>query len=129
MDEIDNRLRETADRCIKAYDKWNVSKKDSASREELMEAVHELRKVASRVEVEVAISERDEMAQRPLPIPPHRAARGGRGVSSDMPVQGDDEGTEVPVAETQQPKRRPQFRGPRQSAPAAPSDDDANGNN
>jgi hypothetical protein len=38
-----------------------------------MEAVHELRKVAARLEIEMAISERNEVASKPIPIPSHRA--------------------------------------------------------
>lgn len=129
MDEIDKRLRETADRCIKAYDGWSKAKKDISAREELMEAVHELRKVASRVEIEVAVSERDEMAMRPLPIPPHRASRGK--VGGELPgfiTEESDNGEQA--ADTPQPKRRPPFRGPRQSGPAQgqPADDDNSGN-
>jgi len=75
MDEIQQRLRTTADACIAAYEAWSGAKKDGAVRESLMEAVHELRKVAARVEIEMAVSERDEMASRPIPIPPHRASR------------------------------------------------------
>lgn len=75
MDEIEQRLRETADNCIKAYEVWGKSKKNAEARERLQEAVHELRKVAARLEIEVAVSERDEMTQRHIPIPPHRASR------------------------------------------------------
>lgn len=76
MDEIEQRLRDSADRCFKCYEAWRKDEKDTAGREALQDAVHELRKVASRVEIELAISERKEMAQRPIAIPPHRDARG-----------------------------------------------------
>ena len=75
MDEIEQRLRSTADDCIRAYETWGKSKKNAESRERLQEAVHELRKVAARLEIELAASERDEMTQRHIPIPPHRASR------------------------------------------------------
>ncbi|MBP9868023.1 MAG: hypothetical protein KBC88_03725 [Alphaproteobacteria bacterium] len=75
MDEIEKRLRETADNCVTAYEVWGKSKKNAEARERLQEAVHELRKVAARLEIEVAVSERDEMTQRHIPIPPHRASR------------------------------------------------------
>ena len=78
MDEIEQRLRETADACIKSYESWRAKEKDSNTREALQEAVHELRKVASRLEIEIAISERGEMSEKPLPIPPHRSSRRGR---------------------------------------------------
>lgn len=75
MDEIEQRLRTATDACISSYDAWRKNPKGSDMRENLMEAVHELRKVAARLEIEIAISERDEMAARPIPIPPHRASR------------------------------------------------------
>jgi len=85
MDEIEKRLREGADNCIKFYEGWRSNEKDSRAREQLLEAVHELRKVAARMEIEMAISERDEMAARPIPIPPHRAShkRHGGGMDDD----------------------------------------------
>lgn len=72
MEEIDKRLSETSTACLTAYEAWNKDKKDGKAREALQESVHELRKVASRLEIEVAVSERDEMTQKPIPIPPHR---------------------------------------------------------
>lgn len=72
MDSIDARLRETSNTCLKAFETWNQDKKNGKLRQELQESVHELRKVASRLEIEVAISERDEMAKKPIPVPPHR---------------------------------------------------------
>jgi len=79
MDEIEKRLSETSEACIKSYAAWRKDPKESSSRESLMEAVHELRKVAARLEIEIAISERDEMAAKPIPIPPHRSSRRGGG--------------------------------------------------
>lgn len=76
MDEIEQRLRESAEICFKSYEAWRANENDSVTREALQDAMHELRKVASRVEIELAISERKEMTQRPIPIPPHRDARG-----------------------------------------------------
>ncbi len=75
MEETQQRLKDAADACIKAYDVWGASKKNAEAREQLQEAVHELRKVAARLEIEMASSERDEMTQRPLAVPPHRASR------------------------------------------------------
>lgn len=74
MDEIGQRLRECADNCVAAYETWADARKDADIRERLQEAVHELRKVSARLEIEMAVSEREE-AQKPLPIPPHRSAR------------------------------------------------------
>lgn len=98
MEDIQQRLRATADTCIKCYESWVKNKKDGGVRETLMEAVHELRKVAARLEIEIAVNERDEMASRPIPIPPHRASRKPGG---DMP--DDNIGNEMP-ADDQQPQ-------------------------
>lgn len=89
MDEIEKRLRDVADNCIKAYLAWHTAKKDAESRETLQDAIHELRKVSARLEVEIAVSERDEMALRPIPIPPHRATRKRQGEDDD---NGDNAG-------------------------------------
>ena len=75
MEETQQRLKDAAEACIKAYEAWGGSKKNAEARERLQEAVHELRKVAARLEIEVASSERDEMTQRPIAVPPHRASR------------------------------------------------------
>lgn len=82
MDEIEKRLRETTDACIKSFENWVKQSKNLESREELMEAMHEVRKVVARVEIEIAISERDRLGSRPIPIPPHRSSmkpQGGEG--------------------------------------------------
>ena len=72
MDEIEKRLRETSENCFKSYEAWRKEQKNGPVRESLQDAIHELRKVASRLEIELAVSERNEMAQKPIPIPPHR---------------------------------------------------------
>lgn len=80
MDEIEKRLRETSDNCFTCYEVWRKDQKSTEAREALQESIHEVRKVASRLEIELAISERDQMAQKPIPIPPHRdSERKGRG--------------------------------------------------
>ena len=75
MDEIETRLRDTAENCQKAYGVWSKSKRDVAAREAMAEAIHELRKVGVRLEIELGASERAEMTQRPIPVPPHRSAQ------------------------------------------------------
>ncbi len=90
MDEIQQRLRTATDNCISCHDAWRKNQKDSAAREGLIEAVHELRKVAARLEIDIAINERDEMAARPIPIPPHRASR--KGGNGDGPIMDDNIG-------------------------------------
>ena len=87
MDEVKERLEKTGAECLKAYEAWCGNKKDREAREAIHEAVHELRKVASRIEIELAVSERNEMTQRPIPIPPHRDAN--RRVDNDDDGGGD----------------------------------------
>ncbi|MGZ9109268.1 MAG: hypothetical protein ACXW4B_10680 [Micavibrio sp.] len=89
MEEIEKRLRDVSDACVKAYLEWHNAKKDAESRETLQDAIHEMRKVAARLEIEIAVSERDEMAMRPIPIPPHRATRKRQGEDDD---NGDNAG-------------------------------------
>jgi hypothetical protein len=112
MDEIEKRLREGSENCYNCYEAWKKAQKDSKAREALQEAIHELRKIASRLEIELAISERDEMAQRPIPIPPHRDAQ-RRGQSQDSDAQpdfGNEDGG-------QRGPQRQQQGGPRPGGP------------
>ena len=90
MDEIEKRLRDSADACVTSYEAWRKDEKNSKSREELLEAVHELRKVSSRLEIEIAISERQDMAEKPIPIPPHRSSKRGKGEQTDILDGGDN---------------------------------------
>lgn len=85
MDEMEKRLREATDNCLKAHESWRTDQRNTESREKLMECVHELRKIAARLEIEIAISERDAMGSRPIPIPPHRSARkqGAEGMEEE----------------------------------------------
>ena len=73
MEDIENRLKKATEDCLKSYAEWSKDKKEGKFREGLMEAVHELRKVAARLEIDMAISERNEMASKPIPIPAHRS--------------------------------------------------------
>jgi len=75
MDEIQKRLQDATDNCLKAHKAWFDDKKNAQTREGLMECLHELRKVAARLEIEVAISERDQMGARPIPIPSHKSSK------------------------------------------------------
>jgi len=93
MSEIKDRLKETVEACLKNYEAWEAKKKDSGARENLQEAIHEIRKVASRLEIEIAISERDNMSDKPLPIPPHRSSSKAKSaVESILPDEGNTEG-------------------------------------
>ena len=91
MEEIEKRLRESTDACIKSFENWVKQNKNLESREGLMEAMHEVRKVVSRVEIEIAISERDRLGSRPIPIPPHRSSRKRPDGTEDGDFQGGDE--------------------------------------
>jgi hypothetical protein len=79
MDEVEKRLREICETTLTAYQGWHAAKKNAESREILQDAIHEMRKVAARLEIEIAVSEREEMQARPIPIPPHRATRKRQG--------------------------------------------------
>ena len=72
---VTDRLKETSANCIKSYDAWMKDMKDPSIREELQAHIHELRKVASRLEIDIAMSERDQMRSKRIPIPPHRSAK------------------------------------------------------
>lgn len=109
MDEIKDRLSNSSDACIKAYEAWKKSKSVRESRETLQEAVHELRKVASRLEIEMAVSEREEMASKPIPVPTHRASqtqkkRGGQSQQAEENSVSDQENNEG--GKTRQPQQR-----------------------
>ena len=116
MEEIEKRLRDATDACLAARAEWETNKKHGPAREKLQEAVHELRKVAARLEIELAVSERDEIAARPLPIPPHRSNRKRPGEPGDF--NNDEDGgnahspdssaaSEQGIARTMGRRRRP----------------------
>lgn len=117
MDETLQRLKDTAAACIKAYEVWGASKKNAEAREALQETVHELRKVAARLEIEMASSERDETNQRQIPIPPHRASRPRNAeIGNELPdfitdgaqMGGDDSGDDgrQPTSNQSRPARQ-----------------------
>lgn len=118
-DEIKERLQTMGAQCLGAYEAWAGNEKDDKARETLQEAVHELRKVMSRLEIELAISERDQMGQKKLPIPPHRASR--KKGQDDAEQPGDNAGN-VEQEEKSGPKkevkvqRRSRSGGGRKSA-------------
>lgn len=117
MDETQQRLKDSAEACITAYDVWGNSKKNAEARERLQEAVHELRKVAARLEIEMASSERDEMTQRPIAVPPHRASRPRHAeignelpdfITADNGQNNDDDDGQQPSQNQGQSQSRPQ---------------------
>ena len=96
-DEIKQRLQDSTDKCLKCYEAWRKDEKNDDAREALQEAVHEMRKVSSRLEIEMAISERDHTKQKPMPIPQNRNAK-GKGQGSD----------DVDGNKDQKPKKKPE---------------------
>ena len=114
-EDIRDRLKNASEECLKCYEAWSGNDKDDKIRESLQDAIHELRKVSSRLEIELAISERDQMTQKPIPIPPHRDAKkrihkgnhnsddnDNRGNSN----QGDNSGASSGPAVERKPTRR-----------------------
>ena len=117
-DEIKKRLQECADGCIKSFEAWRGNEKDQIARESLQEAIHELRKVAARLEIELASSTRDQMAQKPIPIPSHRNSQGRGGTE---PILSEDTTTEDGASpKPQDPSsRKPRRRRPPKKAAEA----------
>lgn len=150
MEDIESRLKEASDSCIKAFESWGKAKKNPELREALQENLHELRKVTARLEIEVAISEREDMTQRPINIPPHRSSRRqgndlpgfiNNGMDDDNTGNVSDEqpnfNTDRPQQPTRQhannqgrggfqrrPMRRPQGGGGNGGGGSSPSSDD-----
>lgn len=92
MDDVKKRLEESTAACLKCYEAWS-EKKGTDNREALQDTIHEVRKVASRLEIEIAISERNTMNEKPLPIPAHRSNSKSKGaVESILPDNGNTEG-------------------------------------
>ncbi len=106
MDEIQTRLSETSKTCLEAYGNWVEDKKDSNVKEALQSAIHELRKVSSRLEIELAVSERDHSTSKPLPIPAHRSTN----KAPQTPILNDSDnggqGAKSPIVQKSAPRRR-----------------------
>ncbi len=85
MDEIKARLKDASDACLAKLETWRGKATDAAAREALQEALHELRKVTARIEIEMAVSDRRTQGSDPIPIPAHRASRrpGGDDMDDD----------------------------------------------
>jgi hypothetical protein len=107
MEDIEQRLRESTDFCIKGFENWLKQNKNSESRENLMEAMHDVRKVLARVEIEIAISERDRNGSRPLPIPPHRSQRKRAGEGVEEGDISEDEFNAMDAAAEQAQQNQP----------------------
>jgi hypothetical protein len=86
MADIKKRLQDSLDTCLKNYEAWDSKKGDSKLREELQDSIHEMRKAVSRLEINIAVSERDNISDNPIPIPPHRSSAKEKGaVESILP--------------------------------------------
>jgi hypothetical protein len=77
VDAVEARLRDSARGCLVAYRSWRQGPGE-ATIQNLNDAVHELRRVLARIEIDMSASRRDEQAVRPIPVPAHRAARPSR---------------------------------------------------
>ena len=104
MDDIKQRLHDTSEQCYKSYEAWNDNKKDSAARTNLAEAVHELRRVASRLEIEMAKSESSQSGKNKIAIPPHRdSKRKGGGDNKGNRSEGAEKKDKVPEIKRRKP--------------------------
>jgi hypothetical protein len=112
MDDIKKRLQESTEACLKSYEAWD-EEKSTESREALQESIHELRKVGSRLEIAIAINERETMSEKPLPIPSHRSNSKHRGaVESILPDLGNTEKKPSNGDKKSGGSRRPRTRRP-----------------
>ncbi|MEA1676044.1 hypothetical protein [Nitrospirillum sp. BR 11163] len=69
----DQRMTVAAQRSAEAYTAWKAN--PEGGMQGLTDALHELRKVIARMEIEMSASRKEEHAARPIPIPYHRAQR------------------------------------------------------
>lgn len=113
MDDLATRLKTTSEECLKAYEAWIADNKKGANSSVLEDAVHELRKVSARLEIELSVSERDENGKA-LPLPTHRS-QGHQGKGNNDKRQHNNN------AKKPQNTRRPAKKTP----PPSPSSDDA----
>lgn len=74
MDEFEERLVRTVEGCKESYSAWRANPADVPLREKLMEHMHDLRRVAARLEIELAVADRNAARAKPIPIPAHRAS-------------------------------------------------------
>jgi transposase-like protein len=70
----DQRMAEAAQGAAEAYRRWRAGPGE-VPMQSLTDALHELRKVIARMEIEMSATRKDEHAARPIPIPTHRAAQ------------------------------------------------------
>lgn len=70
---VEQRLQETAAVCLSSLTAWQKNLKCEDAREKLLEAVHDLRKVCARLEVDIAMNDRTATNSKPIPIPEHKS--------------------------------------------------------
>lgn len=104
--DIQTRLKDTSEDCLNAFIVWESKKQDSKAQEDLQSAIHELRKVSSRLEIELAVSERDQMTAKPIPIPSHRSHTKGADSTPILEGKSDVGDKGGPVIQSKPKKRR-----------------------
>lgn len=114
VQDIQTRLKETSQSCLEAHSAWEKDKKDQKAQEALHASIHELRKASSRLEIELAISERDQITSKPLPIPSHRSTSKGGDNTSILEDKGNTEG--APIVQSKPKRRRGGGQGQRKKA-------------
>ncbi len=72
--DVRDRLRDASDRCVSCYEAWKTG---PDGEDALRNGLHELRRVLARIEIELAANHSEESAMKPIPIPLHRAHKGG----------------------------------------------------
>lgn len=68
-----DRLKDLSEHTIATFQAWDKNRAAEDLTEAAQEAVHELRKVAARLEMSLIAAERAGFSQTPIPIPGHRA--------------------------------------------------------
>lgn len=109
MDKMKERLQAGAENCIKQYEAWRKKESDSEAREALRESIHELRKIASRLDIEMAVSERGEMSTKRIPIPSHKASKGDQK-KSESHDQDDFQPQDLDGPENDNATKKPQVQ-------------------
>ncbi|HAU28854.1 MAG TPA: hypothetical protein DCW68_01930 [Rhodospirillaceae bacterium] len=78
LQDTATRLSLSTQNLMQSYDAWAENMENMENMRSLSDAMRNLRRVTSRIEIEMAamaVAEPDEDAMRPIPVPLHRAAR------------------------------------------------------
>lgn len=75
--KTESRFETTFKSCFEAYNAWSEDQLNREKRNGLVEAIHDIRRVIARLEIEIAMSESKERASNPIPIPTHKTKQGG----------------------------------------------------